>query len=196
MGLTATDFQIDAHYLSGALNNGINAPAIYSALLEGAGPEQTFSLYQGSGGVVASLLGVTPSGANIQIHSAPQNKLAASINEIRLAFGLTKEELAEICHVQSRKTLYNWLNGAVKPRKSAMSRIFDLLIIARAWVSSGLTVDRARLHEPVLGGQSVFALLKESEINKERILFAGSRLRMLSPAQDPLSEPFAPLNKA
>lgn len=72
-----------------------------------------------------------------------------------------------------------------------MSRIFDLLVIARAWISSGFTTDREQLHEPVLGNQSVFDLLSQSEIDKERILFAGSRLNMLSPAKDELSDPFA-----
>ena len=99
-----------------------------------------------------------------------QNKSATAVNEISLAFGLTKEESAQICNVR---------------------RIFDLLVIARAWIGSGFTADRERLHEPVLGNQSVFDLLNKPEIDKERILFAGSRLNMLSPAKDELSDPFA-----
>lgn len=191
MGLIATDLPTDAHYASGAFNNYINPPAIHLVLPEGEGLKQAFSLYQGSGGVVTSLLSITPSGANTQVHVAPQNKLATAVNEISLAFGLTKEELAQVCNVQSRKTLYNWINGEAKPRKSAMSRIFDLLVIARAWNGSGFTADREQLHEPVIGNQSVFDLLSQSEIDKERILFAGSRLNMLSPAKDELSDPFA-----
>lgn len=120
-----------------------------------------------------------------------QNKSATAVNEISLAFGLTKEESAQICNVQSRKTLYNWIHGEAKPRKSEMSRIFDLLVIALAWTSYGFTADRERIHEPVLGNQSVFDLLNKPEIDKELILFAGSRLNMLSPAKDELSDPFA-----
>lgn len=191
MGLIATDLPTDVHYASGAFNNYVNPPAIHLVLPEGEGLKQAFSLYQGSGGVVTSLLSITPSGANTQVHAVPQNKLATAVNEISLAFGLTKEELAQVCNVQSRKTLYNWINGEAKPRKSAMSRIFDLLVIARAWNGSGFTTDREQLHEPVLGDQSVFDLLSQSEIDKERILFAGSRLNMISPVKDELSDPFA-----
>ena len=57
-----------------------------------------------------------------------------------------------------------------------MSRIFDLLVIARAWSSSGFTADREPLHEPVLENQSVFELLNKPEIDKERILFAGLKI--------------------
>ncbi len=122
---------------------------------------------------------------------ASQIKLATAVNEICLAFGLTKDEVAQVCNVQSRKTLYNWINGEAKPRKSAMSRIFDLLVISRAWTSSGFTADRERLNEPVLGNQSVFDLLNKLDIDKDRILFAGSRLNMLTPANDEFADPFA-----
>ena len=191
MGLIATDLRLDAHYASGAFNNYRNPPAIHLVLLEGEGFKQAFSLYQGSGGVVASLLSITPSGANTQVQAVSQNKLATAVNEICLVFGLTKEELAQVCNIQSRKTLYNWINGEAKPRKSAMSRIFDLLVISRAWTSSGFTADREQLHEPALGNQSVFDLLNKPDIDKDRILFAGSRLNTLSPAKDELSDPFA-----
>ena len=191
MGLIAMDLPADMYYASGASNHYTNPPAIHLVLPESERLKQIFSLYQGSGGEVASLLTITPSGANTKIYTAPQNKLANSVNEICLAFGLTKEELAQVCHVQSRKTLYNWINGEAKPRKSAMSRIFDLLITARAWQSSGFTADKEQLHEPVHGKLSVFNLLNQPEIDKKRILFAGSRLNMLSPAKNELSDPFA-----
>lgn len=191
MGLIAFDLPPDAYCASGGSNSYTNPPAIHWVLPEGGKFEQAFSLYQGSGGEVASLLSITPSGANTQVHTAPQNKLATAVNEICLAFGLTKEELAQVCKVQSRKTLYNWIKGESKPRKSAMRRVFDLLVTARAWLSSGFTADWKQLHEPVLGNQSVFDLLNQPDIDKERILFAGSRLKMLSPVKDELSDPFA-----
>ena len=191
MGLIAADLPIDAYYTSGSFNHYANPPAIHLVLPEGEVLKQRFALYQGSGGEVASLLLTTPSGASTQVHSEPQNKLASAVNEICMAFGLTKEELAQVCKVQSRKTLYNWINGETKPRKSAMSRIFDLLVTARAWRSSGFAADKEKLHEPVLGDQSVLDLLNQPEIDKERILFAGSRLNLLSPAIKELSDPFA-----
>ncbi len=191
MGLIAMDLPADMYYASGASNHYTNPPAIHLVLPESESLKQIFSLYQGSGGEVSSLLTITPSGANTQVYTAPENKLAISVNEICQAFGLTKDELAQICNVQSRKTLYNWINGDVKPRKSAMIRVFDLLVTARAWQSSGYAAYKEQLHEPVLGKLSVFDLLNQPAINQERILFAGSRLNMLSPAKNGFSDPFA-----
>ena len=110
---------------------------------------------------------------------------------IETCLGLTKEELAKVCKVQSRKTPYNWINGDATLRKSTMIRVFDVLVTARAWLSSGFTADREQLHQPVLGNQSVFDLLVQPEIDKERILFAGSRLNVLAPENGELSDPFA-----
>ena len=192
MGLIALDLQTtDAYTASGSSTPYVNPPAIHRVLTEGDVLRQRFALYQGSGGEVASLLITTPSGASTQIHAEPQNKLASAVNEISTTFGLTKEELARVCGVQSRKTLYNWINGEAKPRKSAMSRVYDLLMTARAWRSSGFTADKGQLHEPVLDGQSVFTLLSQPIIDKQRILFAGSRLNLISPAASELSDPFA-----
>jgi transcriptional regulator with XRE-family HTH domain len=191
MGLIAMDMPSDLYYASGSFNHHINPPVIHLVLPEGEAIKQAFSLYQGSGGQLASLLSITPSGANTQVYTQPKNKLATAVDEICLAFGLTKEELAQVCHVQSRKTLYNWINGEAKPRKAAMTRIFDLLVTARAWLGCGYMVDRAQLHEPVLGDQSVFDFLNQQDIDKERILFAGSRLTITSPPRGELQDPFA-----
>ena len=116
---------------------------------------------------------------------------SSAVNEIRSAFGLTKTELAEVCQAQSRKILYDWINGETAPRKSTISRIYDLLITARSWISSGFTADQELLHQPVIDNQSVFDLLKKSDIDKELINFAGSRLHMSVPAHKDLTDPFA-----
>ena len=150
-----------------------------------------FDSYQVSEGVVKSLRNMSPSGTIIQVRTVPQNKLPTAVNEICSAFGLTKEELAKVCKVQSRKTLCNWINGDATPRKSTTIRVFDVLVTARAWLSSGFTADPKQLHRKVLGNQSVFDLLVQPEIDKERILFAGSRLNMLAPENVELSDPFA-----
>lgn len=192
MGLiVATDLPIDACYASGSFNRHAPPPAIHLVLPEEDMLRQNFALYRGSGGEFASRLFSTPSGASTKVHTESQNKLASAVNEICLAFGLTKEELAQICKVQSRKTLYNWINGEARPRKSAMSRVFNLLVTARAWRSSGFAAYKEQLHEPVLDNQSVFDLLSQPEIDRERILFAGSRLNLLAPAKKELSDPFA-----
>lgn len=190
MGVIAVDQAADIYYASGASNNSLNPPAIH-LILSKEELGRNFSLYQGSGGVASSLLRTTPSGASTKVATPAPNKLAASVNEICTAFGLTKEELAQVCKVQSRKTLYNWINGEATPRKSAMNRIFDLLMTARAWTSSGFIADQEQLYRPIIDGQSVFGLLSKPEIDKGLILFAGSRLNALTPVKGKLSDPFA-----
>ena len=161
--------------------------------VERSEPKQVYVLYQASGGAVAVALSFSnvPSGANIKIEAKPQNKLAMAVNEICSAFGLTKEELAQVCMIHSRKTLYNWINGETVPRTSTMNRIYDLLLAARDWVGSGLSINREQLHTPVLNDQCVFDLLNAQQIDRERILFAGSRVNMLSTMNSNLSNPFA-----
>lgn len=191
MGLATVDIPLDKYFLSNRCSNYINPPAIHLVLSEEEVLEQKFSLYQGSGGTAASLLNNTPSGTNTQIKKETQHELANTIDEICLVFGLTKDELAQVCKIQSRKTLYNWLNGETTPRKSAMSRIFDLLVTSRAWINSGFPTGKNHLHKTVVGNQSVFDLLKQPEINKELILFAGSRLDLFFSEKNSLSDPFS-----
>ncbi|WP_412758187.1 helix-turn-helix domain-containing protein [Legionella bozemanae] len=105
-------------------------------------------------------------------------------------FNLTKEELASICKI-SRKTIYNWIDGFSEPRKAALERLFDLLMVAKAWKLNLLPNDSKMLRTPVLNGKSVLDLLKEDELNNEQILFAGSRLVLLSPFDSAeLKDPF------
>jgi hypothetical protein len=192
MVLVATDLPPEAYTASGSYALFSNPPAIILALNpEGRDLTQTYALYQGSGGGITSFLSISPSGAKTQISPEPRNKLAMAINEISSAFGLTKEALAQVCQVETRKTLYNWINGETTPRKQTMSRIFDLLITARAWTQAGLTIGQAELEQPVLDNQSVLDLLSQPEIDKERILFAGSRLDLARNDQNILIDPFA-----
>lgn len=192
MGLISVDMVNDVYCASGG-RYSVTLPAIHQVLAEEGMFKSALSLlYRASGGGISTLLSNTPSGANTKVHIKSQNNLALAVDEICLAFGLTKEELAQICKIQSRKTLYNWINGESKPRKAAMNRIFDLLLTARSWTSSGFTVDREYLHTPLLNDQSLFDLLSESRIDKERILFAGSRINMLlSQTAKDFSDPFA-----
>jgi hypothetical protein len=152
-----------------------------------------FDLYQGTGGSIApARASNTPAtGSNIQIKKASQNKLEISLNEICNAFGLNREELATICHVNSRKTLYNWIDGKTTPRKPAMKRVFDLLSAADSWKHAGFSGDRDQLQQPVLDGQSLFDILNQEKIDSELILFVGARLNIMSPSKGTISDPFA-----
>ena len=167
--------------------------AIY-ALPFSAKNTQNSDLYSGSGGQFTAFFTTSISGGK----EVTLKKTASGIETSRIleyitsCFDLTKDELALICKVQSRKTLYNWIDGSSVPRASTMGRLFDLLMIAKAWRQTNLPNDRKVLSRPVVGGQSVVEMLKESVLNQEKILFAGSRLVLLFPFDKTnLKDPFA-----
>lgn len=153
--------------------------------------ELDFMLYQGSGGTYTSSLDTSPSGSRTVIDFGSKHALSSVIEEISSAFGLNKTDLASVCKVQSRKTLYNWINGEAEPQKETLHRIFDLLVIARAWKHSGLPTDRNSIFSPTTKGQSIFDLLRAEALDKSLILFAGSRANLLSSGNGPLQDPFA-----
>jgi transcriptional regulator with XRE-family HTH domain len=190
MGLIAADLPLNAYIGSGALNRVASPPAIHLTLTKEE-IEQTYLLYKGTGGTITSMFSTSVTGAKTQVKQELQNKLAAAVNDICTVFGLTKEELAQVCHVQSRKTLYNWIDGKANPRKSAMRRIFDLLTAAQAWRHAGFSSDKVQLRQAVLDGQNLFDILNQEKIDKGLILFVGSRLNIMSPAKGAISDPFA-----
>lgn len=190
MVMIAMDLPMDA-----SLSTGVhflqNQSAFYQYSKLKPKVETGFLLYQGSGGSVASFSENAPTGASTKIVKEPQNKLSSAVNEICKIFDITKEELAQACNIQSRKTLYNWINGETTPRKSAMNKMFDLLLTARAWSSSGFVVDRTQLFQPVVNNESIFDMLKNESIDKELVMFAGARLHLASMNSDLLADPFA-----
>jgi len=190
MGLIATDIPLDLHFSGGTFNQAANQAAIHLVLTKEE-LEQRFLLYQGSGGSVTSMYSISITGAKTQVKQVAQNKLESAVSYIRTTFGLTKEELTQVFHIQSRKTLYNWINGESNPRKPAMKRIFDLLIAAKAWKHSGFSSDREQLRQAVLDGQNLFDILNQEIVDKELILFIGSRLNIMSPTKSAISNPFS-----
>lgn len=190
MGLIAADFPLEAYTASGANNRITNPPAIH-LMLNKEQLEQVYFLYEGSGGTVSSMLNTSVTGTKTEIQQGPKNKLESAVNDICSAFELTKEELTKACHIQSRKTLYNWIDGKTKPRKPALKRIFELLAAAQAWKHAGYSGEKEQLHQTVLDGQSLFDILNQEEVDIQRILFIGSRLNIMSPLKSAISDPFA-----
>ena len=188
MGLTAQALPSKTNDASGTAKRWVTDLFADSfAPPEATAFEQTFPSYQGSGVTSVSLFNTAPARVKTQTHASPQNKAGIALHEICSAFGLTKDELTQICKVKSRKTLYNWLNGESIPGRKNMKRIFDILITARAWLDSGFAGNKAWLHQPVIDEKSVFDLLNENEVNKELIIFAGARLYMRSPSKGPFA---------
>lgn len=190
MVMIAMDLPIDVTPSTGVINLQ-NQPAIYRYSKPKPRVDTDFILYKGTGGSVASFSENAPTGASTKIVKEPQNKLSIAVNEICKTFDITKEELAQACNIQSRKTLYNWINGETTPRKSAMNKMFDLLLTARAWSSSGFMIDKAQLFQPVVNNESIFDMLKKESIDKELVMFAGARLHLASMNSDLLADPFA-----
>lgn len=186
MGLAAEKIDYDFPHISGS-ENFVNS---YQTLSKEDALNRNY-LYQGSGGTVTSLSCISVTGINTHVHTTVSNTLASSVEEICSAFSLTKEELATACKIQSRKTLYNWINGEAQPRKSAMNRMYDLLIIARAWCNSGFKATHPQIHQPIIDNKSIFDLLCETNIDHELILFSGTRINMLFSNQEKLADPFA-----
>lgn len=164
----------------------LNPPAIHHTLSKGE-QELRYGFYRGSGGQLKRISNVSYSGA---FYYQENRRLSSVLNDICDSFELTKDDLALVCKVQSRKTLYNWIDDKSKPRKQAFNRVFELSLIAKAWKQSGLSISREELDTPVIEGKSIFSLLQEDKLDKERILFAGSRLNFSKPGNH-IPDPFA-----
>ncbi len=192
MGLTA-DTHIDPYHGTGSSHQYVNPPGVH-LMLSREELENRYGFYQASGGALSTIYSVTLSGSNhipTLIEQQSHNKLATTVQTIGSVFCLTKDELAQVCHVQSRKTLYNWIDGKANPRKTAMYRIFDLYTIAQAWKQAGFISDKVALHRPILDQLSLFDLLVRDSLDKELVLFAGSRLTLSSPTSNKIEDPFA-----
>lgn len=157
-----------------------NAP-FYERLLEPG--EFT---YVGSGGNADQLLFTLSSGALTDIrvergetgsrNVVEQSPLSiAQIEDyICSTFDLTIKDLADSCGV-TRRTIYNW-REATQPQISGASRLFKLYRAARDWSDAGYPGPGQHLREPLLGGRSLFDLLKEGSLDLDAIDFIGSRL--------------------
>jgi hypothetical protein len=105
------------------------------------------------------------------------------INTLQNVFHLNVNEVESVCRIQNRDTLVN--TGKMSARTS--SRLFDFWILLLDWQHAGLEISRCELHKPVISGLSIIDLLNQDNINKETILFAGSRLCLIR--QDVIGAP-------
>lgn len=200
MGLASVDLSIarfmarERYMASGALAS-ISSPRETRLVPSKEEIEQSLGIYEGSGGNVLGCITIRrvpiSGGSNIAARpESPANKLRTTVESICTAFEVTKDELARICKIESRKTVYNWMDGKSTPRRSTMERLFDLVLIAQAWKQGAFPNDWESIHRPILGNMSVFDLLTSDKLDREAILFAGSRIA-LSSTRPTLSDPFA-----
>ena len=65
-------------------------------------------------------------------------------------------------------------------------------MIADAWRKSDLPVTRNVLEQPIIGTQTILELLAQTDVNQDKILFAGNRIKMDLIAQaQTIEDPFA-----
>ena len=175
---------------SGAFGRcALNPPAIQLVLTEA----ELMGMYKGSGGTLQPLFSAKVSGSST-ILSDFSEELPTGISQVleslQSAFLLTQDEVAQVCKVKSRMTPHNWVSGRSTPRASTLNRLLDLDMVAQAWLQKGFTTDKHALHQPLVKGESLFDLLRHDNIDGDLILFAGSRMQMLTAAED-LEDPFA-----
>lgn len=152
------------------------------------------SFYSGSGGNLTNFFSTIFSGeSQVTIKNEnPTITFSNIIEYISSSFGLSMEDMRKVCAVQSRKTLYNWIEGTSSPRDSSMERIFNIYTLAKEWKNAGLPNKRQLLLRPVINNQSIFDLLSDKKIDKEKIMFAGSRLAIADLTLLPnIKEPFS-----
>ena len=111
------------------------------------------------------------SGSSINVK---YNNRKSQLSTIKEYLALSDEELANIIGV-SRKTLYNWEKQGINKDKDRQ-RIFELSAIAEDWKYNQLPTDKEKLSKPILGSTSVMQLLMSTELDREKIVFAGRRL--------------------
>jgi predicted DNA-binding transcriptional regulator AlpA len=168
----------------------VNPPAIYRTLSDNELPKGG-NFYNGSGGKF-SFFESSYTGSKTTISATEESySLPKALEEIMRTFDLFPAELAQALKVKSRKTIYNWINGEASPRKGAIERIFELLMIARAWEQLAMPSSKELLHIPILEEESLLDLISSDKLDKERILFAGSRAQLFASSNKSIRDPFA-----
>lgn len=155
-------------------------------------------LYRGSGGELTGYFDrVTSGGINAPTFLLSLLKLnnekppiVSIIKNLEKTFNLTITQLVKVCGVKTRASLYNWLDGKSKPRSLTVKRLFDLSVLETDWRQSGLVMNRADLEMPIINGVSVFDLLCEDPLDKNKILFAGSRIELEKYSRNAIIDPF------
>lgn len=192
MGITAPDINMD-YTATGSAQHALNPPAIHRSLTneELANP---LGLYYATGGNPSTSYTVSSSGSNVIAlfaQATDNTNIKDTLDYISDTFCLTKDDLAQVCQVQTRKTLYNWMDGESSPRRPALERMYELYTVAEVWRTSGFEFKKQEFHTPVIDGKTIIDLLSEDSIDRDLILFAGSRIQLSSGNLSVIKDPFA-----
>ena len=117
------------------------------------------------------------SGSTLLVSIEVAETLPNHLENIKSAFSLTNDDLAKIIGV-TRKTLHNWKIGKIG-NSEKRQRVFELFMLATDWNKIGFSKNKLDLNQPIVHGKSVVDLLSEENLDREKILFAGSRIALL-----------------
>jgi transcriptional regulator with XRE-family HTH domain len=102
-----------------------------------------------------------------QVQGIGHNPLASQVGFIRHFLSLSVSDLAQLLEVE-RPTVYGWLTGKSLPRKQNLDRLARLYEVAKLWRSQHPTPLR-QAKWPVLGGQSLYDLLRGTDFDPRRL---------------------------
>jgi hypothetical protein len=115
-------------------------------------------------------------------------KAGAIIREICATFNLSKREFCYICNMGNYAHRSRLAMREIICNPKAYSKIFDLLLTAKAWQQYGFKCSRCQLHDcTILDGESIFDMLSDPFIDEGRVLFIGNRLNLIQKVSAPLS---------
>ncbi|ELI1831818.1 hypothetical protein ACOW3S_004418 [Vibrio fluvialis] len=118
------------------------------------------------------------------------SKSTQLIMDIKTAFELSDSELASIFDA-SRKSVHNWTNTDQKPSKSKLARIVQVYDVLNSWKENGYPIDSESIRTPADNSPSLLEMLSQDNINKDKILFLGSKLMLDKGFENELEDPFA-----
>ena len=106
-----------------------------------------------------------------------EDPLRQQVERIERVFGLTPVELANALKA-SIDSIRAWSNQVEAPSPKQQQRLFHVDLLVGDWVDAGLPQERNELTRPIIDGKSVIDLLCEDRLDRNLVLFAGSRLRL------------------
>ena len=195
MGMIAPDLEESYTATLASTYDMLSPPAVVMVLTpENFSSLKSYWMITGSGSLGALLDIGSGSDTIVQrsvATTAPgsEHTLRTTLDEIARTFSLTKDQLAD-CLLVSRKTIYNWIDGTSGPQHANLNRLYELKLLCKDWQYRKLSINRQQLSEPVVNSKSVIELLKAERLDRDQILFAGSRLGLENIGKR-LADPFA-----
>jgi hypothetical protein len=131
---------------------------------------------------------------NWSLHEKPSSLVnststSSMLVKICSVFCLSMDKVTAIFDVPE-DVILNWLDGKAAPKGVIRRRVVDLFIISRDLRSSGFLISEKDLETEIVQGRSLYDFLCAKELDRELIMFSGSRLMLHNLGYDILKDPF------